>query len=104
MKKIIYLFRRKHWKYIIFFGPVERKVATIDKNQEENTNNLFCILPFTDSARFVASSLSNLVNNLSEGIHRIKCKYRHDNKICGTCGIKNKYCVCFLEYKTLKMI
>ena len=28
----------------------------------------------------MASSLSNLVNNLSEGIHRIKCKYRHDDK------------------------
>ena len=84
--------------------PVEKKVARIDKNGEENTNNLFCILPFTDSARFMASSLSNLVNNLSEGIHRIKCKYRHDNKISGTCGIKNKCYVCFLEYKPLKMI
>ena len=28
----------------------------------------------------MVSLLSNLVNNLSEGIHRIKCKYRHDNK------------------------
>ena len=25
----------------------------------------------------MASSLSNLVNNLSEGIHRIKCKFGH---------------------------
>ena len=28
----------------------------------------------------MASSLSNLVNNFSEGIHRIKCKFRHDDK------------------------
>ena len=28
----------------------------------------------------MASSLSNLVNNLSKGIHKIKCKYGHDNK------------------------
>ena len=28
----------------------------------------------------MASSLSNLVNNISEGIHKIKCKYRHDDK------------------------
>ena len=28
----------------------------------------------------MASSLSNLVNNFSEGIHKIKCKYRHDDK------------------------
>ena len=37
---------------------------------------------YNDNARFMASSLSNLVNNLSEGIHRIKCKYRHDDKKC----------------------
>ena len=30
----------------------------------------------------MASSLSNLVNNLSEEIHRIKCKYEHDDKKC----------------------
>ena len=28
----------------------------------------------------MASSLSNFVNNLSEGIHRIRYKYRHDDK------------------------
>ena len=28
----------------------------------------------------MASSLSNLVNNFSEGIHRIKCKFEHDDK------------------------
>ena len=28
----------------------------------------------------MASSLSNLVNNLSEGIHRIKCKFGHNDK------------------------
>ena len=43
----------------------------------------------------IASSLSNLVNNLSEGIHRIKCKCRHDDKKYETCGINYKYCDCF---------
>ena len=28
----------------------------------------------------MASSLSNLVNNLSERIDKIKCKYGHDDK------------------------
>ena len=40
------------------------------------------ILPFIDSSRFMARLLSNFVNNLSEGIHRIKCKFEHDDKKC----------------------
>ena len=47
----------------------------------------------------MASSLSNLVNNLSKGIHRIKCKFGHKDKKCETCEIKYfKYRNCFLEY------
>ena len=60
----------------------------IDKNGEEITNNISYILQFIDTARFIASSLSNLVYNLSEGIHRYKCKFGHDDKKCGTCGSK----------------
>ena len=50
----------------------------------------------------MASFLSNLVNNLSEVISRVKCKYGHDYKKCQTCGIKCKYCDCFLEYTHFK--
>ena len=50
----------------------------------------------------MASSLSNLVNKLAEGIHKIKCKYEHDDKKCESCGIKYKNCDCFLEYKNFK--
>ena len=50
----------------------------------------------------MVSSLSNLVNNLPEGIHRIKCKFGLDNKKYETCGIKYKHCDCFLEYKIFK--
>ena len=46
----------------------------------------------------MASSLSNL----SQGIHRIKCKYGQNDKKCETCGIKYKYCDCFLEYTNFK--
>ena len=49
----------------------------------------------------MASSLSNLVNNLSEVLHRIKCKLGYDDKKCETCGIKYNYCDCFLEYTSL---
>ena len=48
------------------------------------------------------NSLSNVTNNLSEGIHRIKCKYEHKDKICETCGIKNKCCNRFYEYTKFK--
>ena len=50
----------------------------------------------------MASSLSNLVNNLSKGIHRVKCKFGHDDKKCEKFGIKYKYCNCFLEYTNFK--
>ena len=40
-------------------------------------------IKFIDSARFIASSLSNLVDDLAEGIHKIICK---------DCG-------CFFEYE-----
>ena len=39
-----------------------------------------CKLKFIDGIRFMMSSLSNLVDNLAERIHKIKCKYRHVNK------------------------
>ena len=34
--------------------------------------------------RLMASSLSNLVNNLSEGLHRTKCELGHDDEKCET--------------------
>ena len=52
----------------------------------------------------MASLLSNLVNNLSERIHSIKCKYGYDDKKCETCRIKDKYCDCFLEHTKFKKI
>ena len=49
----------------------------------------------------MASSLSNLVNNLAKGIHKIKCKYEYGDKKCKTCGIKYKDCECCLEYASV---
>ena len=51
----------------------------------------------------MASLLLNLVNNLAEGIHKIKCRYGYDDKKCETWGIKYKDCNCFLEYTNLKV-
>lgn len=44
----------------------------------------------------MASSLSNLVNNLAKRIHR------HDNKKRKACRIKYKDCKCCLGYKRAK--
>ena len=46
--------------------------------------------------------LSNFVNNLAEGIHKIKCKYGHDDKKCETYGIRYKKWACFLEHTNFK--
>ena len=59
------------------------KVTTIDKNEEIITKIISDKLQFI-ATRFIASALSNFVNNLSERIHKIKYKYRHDDKKC--CG------------------
>ena len=64
--------------------------------------NISYILKFIDTARFMANSLLHLVNNLSEGIHRITCKYGHDDKKCEICGIRYKYCEYFFEYTNFK--
>ena len=84
-------------KCITFPVPIENEVTKIDKNGEKNTKTLSYKLQLTDSASFMASSLLTLVNNLAEGIHKIKCKYRHDDKKCETCINKYKDCNDFLE-------
>ena len=46
----------------------------------------------TDYSLFIVQDLlllSNLVEKFSEGIHKIKCKYRHDDKKCETSGINS---------------
>ena len=77
-------------KYITFTVPIQQEVTRIYKNGEEILKNISYILHFIVSARFMAGSLSNLVNNLAEGTHRIKCKFGHDNKKRETCRIKYK--------------
>ena len=66
------------------------------------TNCKKYILHITVYWYFLATSLSNLVNNISERIHKIKFKYRYDDKNFQTCRNKYKYCDCFLEYINFK--
>ena len=51
---------------------MEKEVTIIDKNGEEITKNISCILQLINSTKFMARSLSNLVNCLSEGVHEIE--------------------------------
>ena len=64
---------------------------------KEVMKNISYILQFIESARFMTSVLSNLVNILSEVTHQIKCKYKQDDKWCEICVISYVY-NCFLEY------
>ena len=60
-------------KYITFSVPIETQVMTVEKNGVKFTETLSYRLHFFDSARFISSSLSILVDNLAEEIHKIKC-------------------------------
>ena len=53
-------------KYITFSVPIKKKIENKDL---ETTYKL----KFVDSYRFMSSSLSKLIDNLSEGIHNNKC-------------------------------
>ena len=89
-------------KYIAFTVSIQKHLIKIDKEGKEITKAISYTLQFTYSARFITSPLSNLVNNLAEGIHKIKCKYGRDDKKCETCGIKYKDCEHCLEYSNLR--
>ena len=73
-------------KYKTSSVPIEKEVTNTDRDGNESVVTISYKIKFIDSARFMATSLSNLVDNLREGIHKIKCKD----------------CDCFLEYESVK--
>ena len=64
--------RGKTEKYKTFAVAITKEVKRVHKNGEEITKTICYKLRFIDRAGFLASSLSNLVDNLAEGIHKIK--------------------------------
>ena len=50
------------------------KIWKVDKDCNEDILTISCEIKFNNSARFMTSSLSNPVDNLTEGIHKIDCK------------------------------
>ena len=69
-------------KYITFSVPLKKKIE--NKNLEITYK-----IKFIDSFRFMSSSLSKLVDNLSEGIHNNKCSDCKSN-LDYVCITKNK--------------
>ena len=67
-------------KNTTFSVQIEKEVTRIDKSGEEITKIISQILQLTDSPRFMKTSLSSLANNLAEEIHKIKLKYKNDDK------------------------
>ena len=60
-------------KYITFSVPIKKETTKKDKNGNDKVNKISCKIKFIDSCRFMSISLSNLVSNLSEGLHNDRC-------------------------------
>ena len=52
----------------------------------------------------MASSISNIVKNLSEGVHRVKCKFGHDDKNVKHVELNVSIAAVFLNTQTLKIV
>ena len=65
---------------------IKNEIIKIDQDGNESITTISYKIKLIDRARFMASSLSNLLDNLTEGIHKIKCKD----------------CDSFLEYESVK--
>ena len=68
------------------FVSIEKEVTEIDQDGNETVPTISYKTKYIDSAQFMATSLSNLVDNLTEGIYNIKCTD----------------CDCLLEYGSVK--
>ena len=77
---------RKCRKVQKLFCSNKKRSDKIDKDGKESVVNISYKIKFIDCSKFMASSLSNLADTLSEGIHKIKCKN----------------CNCFLKYESVK--
>ena len=76
------------WKYRKvqnLLCSIRTKVTKIDKDGKESVVTISYKIKCVDSVRFITTSLSNLIHNLTEGIRNIQCKD----------------CDCFLEYKSV---
>ena len=60
-------------KYVTFSVPIKKEITKIDKDGNDKIMKISYKIKFIDICRFMSSSLSSLVDNLSEGLHSDKC-------------------------------
>ena len=63
-------------KYKTFSVLIEKEIRKNDKDANEDIITISWKIKVIDSARFMASLLSNLVDNIAEGIHKSKWQDR----------------------------
>ena len=73
-------------KHITFLVPIKKEITKKDKNGYDKIVKISYKIKFIDSYRFTSTSLSKLVDNLSEGLHNDDCKD----------------CKSYLDYVTIK--
>ena len=78
-------------KYITFSVPIKKEITKKDKNGNDKITKISYKIEFIDSYRFMSASLSNLVSNLSEGLHNDRC-------------IDCKSCIDYMTAKDEKLI
>ena len=78
------MLRREYRKYITFSVPIKKKIENKDLE-------ITYKIKFIDSYRFMSSSLSKLVDNLSKGIHNNKC-------------LDCKWCLDYIKIKNEKLL
>ena len=60
-------------KYITFSVPIKKEITEKYKNGNNKITKISYKIKFIDSFRFMSTSLSKLVDNLSEGLHNDRC-------------------------------
>ena len=72
--------------YKTFSVPIKKEITKIELDGDKSVETISYKIKFIDSMRFMTTSLSKLADNLTEGIHKIKCKYGN----------------CFFEYESVE--
>ena len=61
------------FEYITFSVSIKKEITKKDKNGDDKITKISFKIKFIASYRFMSTSLSNLVSNLSEGLHNDRC-------------------------------